>query len=112
MQKSDKALLSKIYTDTQDISEFIHGHDKHSFLNNRLVQNAVVMSLLKIGERASHLSNEFVANMTNIPWKQIVRLRHIAAHEYEALRLEDIWVNVTNRIPEIQQQIKTILEKD
>jgi len=55
MQKSDMILLTKIYTDTQDISEFIRGHDKDSFLTSKLVQNAVVMSLLKIGERASHL---------------------------------------------------------
>ena len=111
MKKNDRILLEKILTDTQDIQEFIQGHNRESFINNKLVQNAVVMSLLKIGERAHNLSTEFKSDTTQIPWEQMTRLRHIAAHEYEVLRTADIWVNATRDVSLLQQQLQAILNR-
>jgi len=112
MNNRDKILLSKILDDTLDISQFVKGHDYHSFFNNRMMQNAVVMSLIKIGERAGRLSEDIRVVNNHIPWNKIIRLRHKAAHEYEALRMPDIWINATEDVPIFMEQIKEIVDKE
>jgi uncharacterized protein with HEPN domain len=69
------------------------------------------MCLIRIGERANHLSKDFCSATGHIPWNKIYRLRNIAAHEYEALRMPDIWIVADKDAPFLQKQIQEFMEK-
>jgi len=112
MNKKDRILLSKILEESSDILEFIRGLDQVSFLAGKMVQKAVVMSLISIGERIKNLSDELKSNHRYIPWKSISGVRDIAAHHYSVLRMADIWVDASENIPVLATQIREILNKE
>jgi hypothetical protein len=45
MKTSDRTILFKVQADAQDIVEFIQGHDHDSFVANKILKKAVVMSM-------------------------------------------------------------------
>jgi len=51
-----------------------------------------------IGEAARNVSREFQEAHPEIPWRQIIGLRHVLAHEYGDIRHERIFRIATNQI--------------
>jgi uncharacterized protein with HEPN domain len=112
MKSPDMVILSKIQNDAQDILEFIQGHDLDSFIANKVLKKAVVMSILNIGELVKHLSTDFQMTNNNIPWKKISGLRNIAAHSYGTLRMADVWDYAYEDVPVLLEQIGKIFDKE
>ena len=44
-----------------------------------------------------------------IPWRAIIGLRHILAHEYGEIKHERMWLVVTERIPELISHLEIIV---
>ena len=98
-----------IRDESEFLLEMVDGHDLDNFLNNRQLQNAVSMVLIKIGESVKSLSEEFKQEHQEIKWRFIAGLRDIAVHNYEGLRMDDIWKVVTRDAPELLEEVKGIL---
>ena len=75
--------------------------NERSFLENKLVRNAVGMSLINIGELVKSLPMDFHEANPQIPWRRIAGMRDMAAHKYQTLDMVAVWNVVQNRIPEI-----------
>ena len=96
-------ILEHMLEDAQDAIKFANDAGSADALaSNRLYRKAVVMSILNIGELTKHLSDEFKAENSEIPWKQITGMRDIAAHGYSEMDDDIIWDVVTHSIPELQ----------
>jgi len=96
-------ILEHMLEDAQDAINFANDAGSADALaSNRLYRKAVVMSILNIGELTKHLSDEFKAENSEIPWKQITGMRDIAAHGYSEMDDDIIWDVVTHSIPELQ----------
>ncbi len=80
------------------------------FERNKLIRFAVERQILVIGEAAKHLSEEFIGNNTQVPWRKIIALRNIIAHEYGEILVERIWLTATIHIPELLRNINLIFE--
>jgi len=103
MNTGTRNILEHILEDTQDAVKFANDAGSADALaSNRLYRKAVVMSILNIGELTKHLSDEFKAENSEIPWKQITGMRDIAAHGYSEMDDDIIWDVVTHSIPELQ----------
>ena len=86
--------------------------DKELFLdeeNGIVYRNAVIMSILQIGEIANSLSDEFIKSHSDVPWRDIIRMRHIAVHHYYKLEYETVWNTSKQRVPELADKIRAIL---
>ena len=68
-------ILRHIQEDCQDIQAFTDGLDERSFLENKLVRNAVGMSLINIGELVKSLPMDFRETNPQIPWRRIAGMR-------------------------------------
>jgi len=77
------------------------GRDKDSFLRDDIIQHAITMSLVTIGECANHLSEGFTKKHTQIHWVEIIAVRNIAAHGYWQLNMEQIWQAIEDDIPKL-----------
>jgi uncharacterized protein with HEPN domain len=106
MQPKDKAFIWDIYQASNDILEFTNNISAIDFENKKLIRFAVERQLLVIGEASHHLSTEFMNENPQIPWKQMIGLRNIIAHEYGEILTERIWMIVKNNIPELKMQIE------
>ncbi|MFR8295116.1 MAG: DUF86 domain-containing protein [Ruminococcus sp.] len=76
------------------------GNSYEVFKNDRLLQKAVTMSMLQIGELTTHLSDEF-KDLTNneMDWRNLKGLRNIVAHQYGSIQFDLIWQIKENDIP-------------
>ena len=62
-----------------------------------------------IGEAAYHLTHEFKAEHSEIPWRQIVGMRHILVHEYDKIDEQFIWRVLRDELPKLKAQVEQLL---
>ncbi len=53
------------------------------FMENTLIQDAVALNFLVVGEVAGDLSDDAKAAATDVPWPRMVALRNRIAHGYQ-----------------------------
>lgn len=105
----DKAYLWDIREACKDILNFIDGVSFHDFSNNKMVRYAVERQLLVIGEAANHLSEEFINDSKDIPWRKIIGMRNIIAHEYGEILIERIWITAKDHIEKLLKNVNLFL---
>ena len=70
---------------------------------------AVVKNVEIIGEAAYMLSLEFKDAHSEIPWKDIIRMRHILVHGYASILPEILWQTALEEVPRLKNQIEEIM---
>jgi uncharacterized protein with HEPN domain len=106
--RSDSVLLRDILTAIADVERYA-GHGQTEFLANELVQTWTIHHLQIIGEAASRISETLRANHREIPWKQIIAMRHILLHDYFGVDLATVWHTVENELPSLKNRIEVVL---
>lgn len=100
--RRDETQIEHIVSEIAFIQRTVGSITRERFLENELLQHAVCMSLITIGECANHLSDAFKENHAQIEWIQVVAVRNIAAHGYWQLNMEHIWQAVFKDIPQLK----------
>ncbi|HRZ82002.1 MAG TPA: DUF86 domain-containing protein [Candidatus Hydrogenedentes bacterium] len=77
---------------------FTKGRSFAEFVSDRMMRNAVERNLEIIGEAARNVSAGFRESRPDIPWRSIVGLRNVIAHEYGEVRLEIIWSVIQDKL--------------
>lgn len=83
------------------------------FLASSLVQDAVALNFLVVGECANTLTASTRSKAADAPWPQIISLRHRIAHSYQAidqLTIFGLAVNDAADLRSILIKLRTILE--
>jgi uncharacterized protein with HEPN domain len=79
--------------------------------SNLMLLRAMSMSTGIIGEAASHISEEFREEHSDIPWRQIIRMRNFLYHEYFKVDPQILWDTATQSMPELVPQLEKLLQK-
>ncbi len=87
------------------------GLTREQFLENLDVQDATAYRLLAIGEAAKDLDDDLKARYPRIPWRQILGMRNILAHEYFTRESEIIWETTKAGLPELAGVCRTELTR-
>lgn len=96
--------IEKIISYTEDITE-------KQFLENNLIQDAVIRNFEIIGEATKQLSKEFCETYRNIPWKDIAGMRDILIHDYMGVDNWAVWETVKKYVPEFKRNLEEILKQ-
>jgi uncharacterized protein with HEPN domain len=110
--RPEELYLTDIIEAADAIQRFLKDVDQNAFLQNELLQSAVLQKLMIIGEAASRLSKEFRDKHSEIEWEDIVGFRNIAIHAYFAVEWSIVWVAATQEAPELRRKIADILAKE
>lgn len=97
----DEAYLLDMLIAARKAEEFLGAEALTRFADDELRQSAVVRQLEIVGEAASKISSEFVAEHPEIPWAEITGMRHRLIHDYRHVDVERVWYTVTERVPEL-----------
>ena len=101
----------------QDILDAIEKIERYSskgrelFDSDELVQTWIIHHIQIIGEAARRVSVELKARHTDIPWSQIIGMRHILVHDYFGVDLEEVWSTAMRDIPDFKRKIEAILQE-
>ena len=85
-----------------DARGFVEGMDEVAFLQNKRTQQAVVMSLIVLGEAATKVMERFPALVEthhSIPWRNMRGMRNRIAHGYFDIDLEMVWNTIQTALP-------------
>jgi uncharacterized protein with HEPN domain len=105
----DAQTLRDIWNAAQEILEFTAGMDQVALAGDRRTRAAVLYEIVVIGEAANRLSSEFQAQHSTIPWKDIVGMRNIVAHQYDKVDSDVVWDVVNKDIPELLAWLQPLL---
>ena len=108
MLPKDKALLWDMKNASEDIQSFLNGVSYETFVSDKKTRFAVERQLLVIGEAANHISEEFKNENSEIPWKRIIGMRNVLAHEYGEILMDRIWNICQNSIPDLLKMINNL----
>ena len=65
-----------------------------------------------LGEAAYKLTNDFREKHTELPWRQILGMRHILVHGYYTVSPEILWDVIQNDIPSMIPILESYLSAD
>ena len=92
------------------IQEFVKDLSKESFMFDNKTKSAVVRQLEIIGEAARHIPAELKQSYRDIPWSDIVAMRNRISHDYFGVDFETVWEVVSNDLPALESQVKTMMD--
>jgi uncharacterized protein with HEPN domain len=91
-----------------DARSFVDGLSKEDFLADKRTQQAVIMSLIVIGEAATKVMdqhNEYVAEHPEVPWRSMRGMRNRIAHGYFDINLDVVWDTVQMALPDLLSKL-------
>lgn len=94
-----------------DACLFAEGIAKKDFLEDKRTQQAIIMSLIILGEAATKIMDnyaDFAQAHPEVPWRSIRGMRNRIAHGYFDINLEVVWGTVQLALPELLQQLSTL----
>jgi len=105
----DPGRLQDIIQAAGNIISFTEGFSKEELASDKLRYFAVVKNVEIIGEAAYMLSSSFKENHTDIPWNDIIRMRHVLVHGYATILPELLWQTALVDVPLLKNQIEKLL---
>ena len=108
--KDDRLYLIRLSESIAKIESYMDGLDFASFMQNTLVQDAVLRNLQVLAESTQRLSEDFKAHHSEIEWYKIAGLRNILVHDYLGIDLETVWALVADKLPELKDMAHTALK--
>lgn len=93
--------IDRIQSRTEDVSE-------EQFRSDELLQVWVVHHLQVIGEACRSLPDDVRDAHPEVPWRNIVGMRHYLVHEYFRVDLDTTWNVVEEELPDLRRQVEDI----
>jgi uncharacterized protein with HEPN domain len=103
--------LDQMLTAANDARRFVDGMSKEDFLADKRTQQAVVMSLVIIGEAAARIMDkhsEFIADHSEIPWRGMRGMRNRVAHGYFDVNLDVVWDTTQTALPDLLLRLERL----
>jgi len=103
--------LDHIQQAATDARSFVEGMAKDDFLADKRTQQAVIMSLIVIGEAATKVMDgyvEFTQAHADVPWRSMRNMRNRMAHGYFDINLDVVWETVQEWLPALLQQLPAV----
>ena len=105
----DIGRLQDILQAADNIISFTEGHSREELNADKLRYYAVVKNVEIIGEAAYMLSLDFKEKYEHIPWKDIIRMRHVLVHGYATILPELLWNTALTEVPELKKQVAQMM---
>ena len=97
-----------------DALSFVEGLSKDEFIGDKRTQQAVVMSLIIIGEVAAKVMDRhagFVVQHPDVPWRGMRGMRNRIARGYFDINLDVVWDTVQLALPALLKQLRVVRGK-
>jgi uncharacterized protein with HEPN domain len=103
--------LEHIQQAATDACDFVEGLTREDFLDDKRTQQAVIMSLVIIGEAATKVMDDFsifAEAHPEVPWRSMRGMRNRIAHGYFDINLDVVWETVKTALPELLRQLPDV----
>ncbi|MFO7932049.1 MAG: DUF86 domain-containing protein [Desulfosalsimonas sp.] len=88
----------------------VNDESRASLDNDEKLHFALTRLVELIGEAASHVPPEIQKKYPQIPWPQIINMRHRLIHGYDAVDNDILWDTITLSLPELIKKLSDIIQ--
>ena len=107
----DVKLLSFMDECTHILQEYAQsGKDK--FLQDQMLQDAIVRRMEVLTDAASHLSTQLQERHPEVPWRAITGFRNVLAHGYHGVVNDLVWQYLQTDVPLLRDVLDRELRSD
>jgi len=99
MRKDDSIWMRHMMDAAREAIEFAQGRSYADLNNDRKLVLALVKDIEIIGEAAYRVSQTTRDNLPDIPWDDIIGMRHRLVHAYFDINLDILWRTVQDDLP-------------
>jgi uncharacterized protein with HEPN domain len=110
MKPDDRIRLLHIRDALGSAIRFIEGRSCNDLDKDAMVGFALMRAIQIVGVAANKISQETRDRHPQIPWAEIIGMRHRLAHAYIEIDPDILWETVTEAAPALLAQVKSILE--
>ena len=104
MRASRRAIMERL-GDVRTAISAVGEHRKRGDLDDPLVFDAVRMRLVEIGEAVGTLPAELLATEPDVPWREVVAMRHKLAHPTYDTAIGILATTIDEDLPELAAAI-------
>jgi uncharacterized protein with HEPN domain len=114
MSKSQQRLndyLSHIQEAIERIEQYTEDSSEIDFLNNLLLQDAVIRNFEVLGEASHNIEVNFPSFVTahpELPLADAYQMRNALSHGYFKVDLELVWRTIQNDLPELYRVVSAL----
>jgi uncharacterized protein with HEPN domain len=105
LSDKDKALLQDIRRFALEAKGFTAKVSEAAYAKDVVLQRASERSLEIIGEAARGLSQEALKAYLEVPFRDIVAMRHLLAHGYNKIDPLEVWKTLKKSVPSLLQAL-------
>jgi uncharacterized protein with HEPN domain len=108
MSRDDAVYVGHMLDTARKAVEKVDGKIRADFDSDENLRLALAYLIQIIGEAASRVSPSFREAHTDIPWSEIVGMRHKIVHDYLGVDFDIVWAVVTGDLPALVWKLRQI----
>ena len=109
MPQDDEIRLRHMLDAAHEAISFADGRTRFDLNKDRLLVLALVKAIEIVGEAAYQITKETQDTLPDIPWADIIGMRHRLVHAYFDINLSVLWRTVQDDLPALIAQIEPLV---
>jgi uncharacterized protein with HEPN domain len=101
MQRDDGLYLGHMLDMARKAAAKVRNLTRPEYDGDENLRLALVHLIQTIGEAAAHASKDTQNAHPEIPWRQVVGIRHRIVHDYMSVDFDIVWAVATRDLPEL-----------
>lgn len=109
MRREDEIRLRHMLDAALEADSFAHGRNRSDLDTDRMLVLALLKDLEIVSEAASRVSLEAQAQHADIPWADVIAMRHRLVHAYFDIDLDIVWQTLRGDLPPLIAALRKAL---
>jgi len=109
LSRSDDLRVADVLEASAQLAALV-AEGREVFDRDSIRQRAAERLLEIIGEASNVISDEFKGEHPDVAWRHVVNLRHLLAHHYHRVDMDQIWTIATIDVPAMAEQLADAVE--
>jgi len=103
----DRVRVEHMLEAARDIRNYVDGRKREDLETDSMLLRAVAHAVQQIGEAAANVSDAGRARVPDLPWGQIVAMRHVLVHVYWGVDMDRLWSTAVQDAPVLIAALET-----
>lgn len=109
-KKEEIFFLKDIQNSLKKILKYTEAITYEEFITDDKTKDAVERNFEIIGEAVKHLSEDFRAQYSHIPFRQVAGMRDKLIHDYFGIDYEIVWTTIKTKLPQFESDIIELIK--
>lgn len=112
MRKDDTVRLRHMLDAAREAVAFAAGRQRADLDHDRMLVLALVKDIEIVGEAAYQISQQTRGQFPDIPWEDVIGMRHRLVHAYFDINLDILWKTVEGDLPPLIEMLKQAIGEE